>query len=233
MGAYEGLTRFFHGDLCDLAARLEYSAENLCVLRGDAAELQRRFPETYENILSCEHNKDKRNPLEYAKDIVASWLFEDYLVAKVRREGRCLRLVGGDRERKLLPNSRVSSSSDCVYGTGKQELSVEIMNSYTSFWQTNRCLHLRDHKYQQLCRERGALLCIDTQNCSYGIVDFTQEKPPAKYIESHRPYGGKSAYELSLLSVTFCQFLVRNVIHSSDVLCQTEDTVQPANDRAE
>ena len=212
MGAYEGLTKFFPCGLCDLAAKLKYRGDNICILSGDIEELQRSFPETYDNLMSCGHNKDKRTPIRYAQDVVASWLFEDYLVAKFRDLGRKLELAGGDRERKLLPHSRVSSSSDCIYVCNGKRLKVEIMNSYTTFWKTKQCLHLRDHKYAQLCKENGVLLCVDAQNSSFAIIDFTKEPPPAKYIPSHMHYGGKPAYELSLSSVPFYDFKAQSII---------------------
>ena len=216
MGAYEGLTQFFSADLCALAEYYEYSEENLCILEGNEQELQRSFPQTYHNILSCEHNQDNRNPIQYAKDVVASWLFEDYLVSEFDDRDRDLELAGGDRNRILLPNSSVSSSSDCVYRYNGQSLRVEVMNSYTPFWKTQQRLHLRDNKYLQLCREKGVLLCVDTQDSTFAIIDFTQVAPPARYIKSHRPYGGKPAYELSLSHVTFYCFRIQDIIDSLD-----------------
>lgn len=221
MGAYKGLTKFFDRNLSELAARLGYGQDNLYVLSGDEQNLRQSFPEIYNNILSCVKNMDKRGPMEYAQDVVASWLFEDYLVAKFRSLGRTLKLVGGDRERKLLPHSKVSSNSDCVYNpTGDKKLKVEIMNSYTKFWKDRKCLHLRNDKYAQLCKEKGVLLCVDASDRTFAVIDFTKEEPSAKLILEHKQYGGKPAYELSLDGVPFYEFLVKSIIDNLDALME-------------
>ena len=218
MGAYEGVRKFFGGNLCDLARELGYRNDNICVLTGDAITLQRLFPDTYNCIMSCTHNRDDRFPIQYAQDIVASWLFEDYLVSSFSNLGRRLVLTGGDRDRILLRNSQVSSASDCVYISPTRSLKVEIMNSYTPFWKTYRRLHLRDSKYNQLCNEHGVLLCIDMSDNSFAIIDFTQNGPHARRILNHRPYGGKTAFEISLTHVAFHTLSVENIINCLDAL---------------
>lgn len=218
MGAYEGVSNFFAGNLCDLARELGYRNDNICVLTGDAITLQRLFPDTYNCIMSCTHNRDARFPIQYAQDIVASWLFEDYLVSSFSNLGRRLVLTGGDRDRILLRNSQVSSASDCVYISPTRSLKVEIMNSYTPFWKTNRRLHLRDSKYNQLCNEHGVLLCIDMSDNSFAIIDFTKNAPPARRIPNYWLYGGKTAYEVSLAHVEFYEFEIPAIIACLDKL---------------
>lgn len=218
MGAYEGLTEFFGANLCNIAEELGYSDDNICVLSGDIVTLQRLFPDTYSAISSCRYNKDGRTPIEYAKDVVASWLFEDYLVEAFSRLDRSLELAGGDRERVLLHNSKVSSASDCAYISNGRRLKVEIMNSYTPFWRTRKCLHLRDNKYRQLCTDRGVLLCVDMNNASFAIVDFTKNAPPARRIPNYWLYGGKTAYEVSLAHVEFYEFEIPAIIACLDKL---------------
>lgn len=220
MGAFSGLTEFFGCNLAQLAAQLHYSEDNILVLQGDAAHLQKEYPEIYHNILSCKHNRDKRTPIHYAQDVVASWLFEDYLAAKFCQLGRNLTLTGGDRGRKLLPQAKVSSSSDCKYHHNGNILKVEIMNGYTSYWKNQGCLDLRDSKYDQLCADKGVLLCVDTSDRTFAIIDFTEAPPPAEYIPHHWPYGDKPAYRLLLSNVHFHAFLAQNIIDDLDELLE-------------
>ena len=77
MGAFVGAQNFFSKSLVEVARGLDYIQDNLLILEGDIQALQNLFPETYRNIMSCQHHRDNRTPLEYAQDLVASWLVED------------------------------------------------------------------------------------------------------------------------------------------------------------
>lgn len=211
MGAFTGLTDFFGCDLAGLARRLHYTQDNLYILGGDMESLRREFPQIYDNIMSCEHNKDSRTPLQYAQDVVASWLFEDYIVAKFTELGYVMELAGEDRERKILKNSRVSSNSDCIFRYGGGSVKVEIMTSYTDYWKKTKALDLRDSKYQKLCRDTGTLLCVSAVDRTFALIDFTTGDIGARFIPSHRPYGGKPAYQIDLSEAGFKPFLAQSI----------------------
>lgn len=57
------------------------------------------------------------------------------------------------------------------------------MCDYTGLWSRTNKLHLRDFKYIQLKNSNSLFLAVS---------------PTTKYIESHRFYGNKPAYELSI-----------------------------------
>ena len=71
------------------------------------------------------------------------------------------------------------------------------MNDYTGFWKENQVLHLRDAKYIQLQNTHGLFIAIAVPSNEFAIFDF-RDTVPARFIPSHRPYGGKSAYELPI-----------------------------------
>ena len=84
---------------------------------------------------------------------------------------------------------------------------MELVNDYTGFWYRTHKLHLRDNKYMQLQRNRSLLLAIAlSANCQkFTIFDFRQDIPATR-IPSHRPYGGKPAYELSVAANSLYDF---------------------------
>lgn len=197
MGAFSGASLFFNQPLPHIARSYGYGEDNILVLEGDLSGLKERFPETYQNILSCGHNADRRTPLDYARDLVASWLIEDSFLILFRQCGLSAALSGTDRGRKILSKARVSSSSDFSLSWQRQTRKLELMNDYTGFWSRKHVLHLRDNKYQKLCEEKSLFLAVSIATREFALYDF-RSAPKARYISSHPAYGGKPAYELPI-----------------------------------
>lgn len=216
MGAYEGLSHYFKQPLCNYATTLGYDESNILILEGQMNQLQNRHLNIYNNLLSCQHHADRRTLLEYGQDLVASWLFEDYFINEIQNDIFTIQHAGADRTRLILPNQRTSTSSDYIIttNTGVQIL-MELVNDYTGFWYKNQKLHLRDNKYLQLRNHHGLLLAIalSPNAQKYTIFDF-REEIPARRIESHRPYGGKPAYELTVSQESLNDFSFANVKNS-------------------
>ena len=200
MGAFEGLNGYFNGALCDYARRYGYDDSNILILEGNIAALQREHPQVYNNLLSCQHQSDRRTPLQYGQDLVASWIFEDYFLNEMQGAEFGIALSGADRNRMVLPNQRTSTSSDYVLTsqTGDQIL-LELVNDYTGFWARKKVLHLRDNKYLQLQRNHCLLLAISltAQANKFALIDF-RNNIPARHIPEHPPWGGKPAYEIPI-----------------------------------
>ena len=114
MGAFVGVSKLFGNKIIEYAKKAGYSEDNILILSGDEIELAKKYPETYRNLLSCRHHADRRAAIDYGKDLVASWLFEDYLfdILKNHSETFTVSLSGADKERKILARARTSSTSD-------------------------------------------------------------------------------------------------------------------------
>lgn len=200
---YDSLTKFFEKPLEILAKEYGYSEENLLILKDEKESLKKQFPGTWNNISSCLHNADERGVWEYAKDLVSSWVFEDYILKLFEKNGLLAKLSGGDRTRKILPNTRISSSSDfsieCpeVNGTKRK---VELINSYTSYWKEKNKLDLRDNKYSRLKREESIILGIDFYYRDFFLIDLRREYE-VDFIKEHKPFGGKAAYAVNIKNI--------------------------------
>ena len=213
MGAYSQYSRMFRNGIIAKAIELQYSADNICILEGDMRKLEREHRQTYDNLMSCTHNRDNRLPIEYARDLVASWIFEDSLVQKLQEGGLQINLSGADRNRQLLATSRVSASSDCQISYNGVSRHAEIMSDYTGYWERTGRMELRDEKYLELVREKAIFLgiCAIGASWKYILIDFA--KPvAATYIPSHRPYGGKPAYSLRIERTALMNFMMPPLI---------------------
>ena len=219
MGAFTNLSAFFNVNLARLAEQLKYSQANVLILNGQESDLKEMFPGIHKNILTCSYNADYRTEFEYAQDLVASWLFEDYIVAKCQNIGYSMLLQGADKNREILPYERVSASSDCVYTYEGKSIPVEIMCDYTGYWSRNLSVDLRDEKFYKLQYGRSAFLGISTVDKTYILLDF-RHNIPATYIESHRPYGGKPAYSVTLTRSSFKDFTMRGVCENLNDLLE-------------
>lgn len=185
------------GDLLTTARNLGYPESSICVLSGDVNELRHRFPETYSNLISCGHNKDKRSPIEYGQDLVASWLFEDYLMNELSAVGLHVEAAGADKNREILPYTKVSSSSDCLVSYQGRKRCLEIMNDYTGWWRRTHQIDLRDQKYNKIAETHSIFLGISNSDNSYILIGDISSFP-SQFIQEHAPYGNKPAYRLSI-----------------------------------
>ena len=197
MGAFAGSQAFFKYPIVEVAQRLDYSEDNILILQGNLQELQNLFPETYRNIMSCRHHRDNRTPLEYAQDLVSSWLVEDSFLEVLNSNGLQATLGGADRNRRILANVNTSASSDFTVSYNGNSRRLELMNDYTGYWSRRGQLDLRDSKYQSLTAEQSLFLAVSITTREFALYDFSEEIP-ARFIPSHLPYGRKPAYQIRI-----------------------------------
>ena len=206
---FKHIDNFFNGSLIETARKFGYSIENILILEMNEIKLKSDFPETYNNLLTCEHQRDNRSIMEYAQDLVCSWVFEDFLISSLRMNGLEVELVGEDRTRKILRSAKVSAHSDFLLKSRNKKLYIELANDYSGYWIRKLQVDLRDDKYMKLkskiAKSCGSvLLGIDFKNRKYFIHDLS-EKANVKYIEFHYPYS-KPAYSIELSNNSFFDF---------------------------
>lgn len=208
---YHELTNFFNMKLDVLAKKLKYSYDNILILQGNEDELKSKFPETYQNLLSCLHNMDNRKPIEYARDLVASWLFEDFMVEKFKQLGYSLILSGKDKNRKILPNIRVGSNSDTIFCYNDQNVNLEIITDFGKFWEKHKVLDLRDDKYNKMLSEKAILLAVSIIDKKFALIPISKSLKIER-IPLHKPYGYKPATRIYLENISFYNFDVTDII---------------------
>ena len=213
-GPYYGLQDFFGKPLVEKAEELGYTLDNILILKGKMEELRVKYPEIYNNLYTCNHNRDRRTPEEYAKDLVASWIFEDYIVYCLQNDDFDLKLDGADKERHILAHSSVKSDSDFVLTRKGVSVQIELATDYFNYWKTYGKIDLRDSKYKKLADSGSLLLGISILDRTFFIIDFRDGDVRAKYIPNHRPYGFKPAYSINFkeAGTVFHTFSEANII---------------------
>lgn len=197
MSAYSEYSKLFKDGISTAAKEMGYSQSNICILEGTIEELQSNFPEVYSNLISCNYNKDSRTPLEYGRDLVASWIFEDVLIAKLRDAGLNISLAGADQKREILRTAKVSANSDCEIEINGKYRAMEIMCDYKGWWSKKGVCDLRDFKYNELVNTKSLFLGVSTFDIKCFVMDFSTPQN-AVYRPMHLPYGGKPAYSIKV-----------------------------------
>lgn len=197
MGAYSKLSKYFSNGIVAKAIELGYSDDNILILEGKENTLRNSYPEIWDNLQSCKHHRDRRTPLEYAQDLVASWVFEDCLISALYNAGLDITHAGADRNRKILSGSNVSASSDAAILVRGHYVPLEIMCDYTGFWTRTNRMDLRDSKYSKLKNAHSLFLGFSTVDNKVILLDFADDLN-VTYTPSHFAYGGKPAYSIHI-----------------------------------
>lgn len=213
-GPYFGLQDFFGVPLIEKAEELGYSLDNLLILKGKMDTLREKYPDIYNNIYSCNHNRDRRSPEQYAKDLVASWLFEDYIVNMIDNQDFSVSLDGSDKERHILAKTNVKSDSDFVISKNGLSVKLELATDYYNYWSTFGCIDLRDDKFNKLKTSGSLLLGVSILDRSFFLLDFRDDSVKASFIPHHKPYGFKPAYRINFQETNahFFEFSKANMI---------------------
>lgn len=227
-GPYVGSQQFFGSqnekfrDLSVLGKILGYKEPIILVLKGEEERLARKYPGVYDTIQNCKYVKDKRTPFEYTQDLVASWLFEDFLVirsneyAEKTNEGFHLELAGRDKKREILPQCKIKGTSDCLFTYNGIKLPVEIITDYTGYFQRCKKVDLRNNKYENLITSKSVVVGISTIDTTYILLDFTTpDKIPTAYKHKHFQWGNKmvSTIDFEPNGVEIYQFNVLKVMN--------------------
>jgi len=208
---YESLNNLYKKPLYVVAEEMNYSKSNILILSKKFDLLKMYHPDVWNALLSCKHNSDKRSIEEYALDLVSSWLYEDTILMYLKKNDFNIKLSGSDYQRKILPNSKISSNSDFIIQKDIKEKHVELINSYTNYWSRTQKVDLRDNKYLKLKSEKALLLCIDVYSKQFFIIDLLYDNHDIKYIPFHKPYA-KPAYQVSINSYKPINFTILNLV---------------------
>lgn len=202
MSIYEKIDRLFierGTSVYKEAEKLNFGPVNLAILAGDMEYVKINAPEIYRNVLSCAHQADARSATVYVRDIVASWVYEEYILAVLFHCGFDVELAGADKDRTILASSKVSNGADYIWHLPDGSTrTIELVCDYSGFWSAKCVMHLRDNKYIHLTESESILLGIDCKNHMFYLIDFAKGKIHAQYLPHHHAYGDKPAYAIEL-----------------------------------
>ena len=196
MSTFSEIQQLFPKSLQEIAKELGYPESTICVISGDEKAIMTKHPSTYSNIQSCGHNRDARTPLQYAMDLAASWIMEDYLIKELGEQGLSVSRVGEDRERLILSSKKVSSNSDCMVEYNGLSCKLELMNDYKGYWNRTNQIDLRDDKFVKMGKEKSLFLGVSTKDKKYLLLNFS--KPVEAVFSSFHFAYHKPAYSIKI-----------------------------------
>lgn len=75
----------------------------------------------------------------------------------MKEQGIIIKSSGSDKERVILSNKNVSSSSDFHVLLDGNIVSLELMSDYTGYWSKEGQIDLRDSKFNKMKKEKSLL----------------------------------------------------------------------------
>lgn len=223
---YTMLEKFFDDTMINIAKKMGYSEDNILILENNVDKLKEDYRDTYDNLKSCRHNRDSRTEIEYAQDLICSWIFEDYLIYNLKLNGIDANLSGADFERKILQSSSVSSKSDLVVNGIDKKVYIELVNDYRGYWLKNNKVDLRDDKYLHIKNlssgnNKSFLLGVDFCNKKFFLFDINNNND-VKYESFHYAYK-KPAYSISLKNTTYYDFSFEKICEQIKNILEGDD----------
>ena len=212
MSTFKGIRDYLFSNIVEKAEEFGYSEQNILILRGDTEEVRKKYPALYDKILGCWHNSDKRDPFDYARDLVANWLFEDWFVFKLRERGVDITLSGVDSKREILSTDRVTTASDTVVKINGKYIGMELAVNFTGYWKRNGRIDLRDNKYLNLLNHENLLCAIDLKNRMFTLLDIPNMNNAVEYEEHHEAWGNKPCYSIILTPFDLEPFMFDSVV---------------------
>ena len=209
---YNSISQFLNSDLIRLATEYGYSQDNIYILQGNENALRAEYPQTYSNLQSCKHQSDTRNIMDYGKDVVSSWILEDYLAKTLSNDAFTVTLAGADSERRILPNTEVGSQDDYIieFADNRPSIRMELINDHGTFWENYKKMHLRDEKHAHMRNNQSYVFALALPSKTFAIFHI-DAIASVKHIASHKPYGYKSAKELDIPHISFMACTKENV----------------------
>ena len=116
--------------------------------------LDQTWDEEHDNKLAkllpgTAHHRDSRSLKEYAESLVRNWLVEDLIYYILKGYQLNVKREGSDSKRQLLEGKSVSGAPDLKV-EDKKNLWIEVIASYTPYWEKQGVYDLRDKKLQGL-----------------------------------------------------------------------------------
>ena len=134
MGAYEGLSKYFPNGMINKANELGYGEFLILVLKGDVETLCKKYNSLWNNLKECKYQMDNRDPIEFGRDIIASWMFEDCVVGALKSSGLKMS-YGKDYPTRKRFVSRVDKLDTSVtIDAPNHNFQLEIRCDYVGAW---------------------------------------------------------------------------------------------------
>lgn len=218
---FQKFIEYFDKSPIEVAKELCYNNDNIFLLEldiNDINKLASKNPELYSILRSCGHHRDSRTLIEYAQDLICSWLIEDYIISELKNNNLAIELSGEDRERKILKSRKISTNSDYFISFNGKKAYIELANDFTGFWHRTGKYDLRDSKFNHLkemakLADKSLILGIDFKNHLFFLIDVCSPEIEVKSIPYHFIYR-KPAFSISIPKTILKKYSTPSIIEA-------------------
>ena len=142
--------------------------------------------------------RDKRTAVEYGVELAYGWIVEDIILTALLLSGVEADLDSLDKEREYLDKNNISSRSDFrVKLQNGEEKMLELVVSWTDYWQGSDQLDLRETKYNSMVSKAEDTLCLGVEMPTLAGFCLDMKKISSEFEKRDNPaWGNKPAYTL-------------------------------------
>lgn len=192
--------------LLDVASELGYSDENLEILACDKNDknakfqLYKKHKSLFDAFLKtdCADLRDGRNPLDYFKDLIASWVGEDLLVKALNEYGFKAEVANADKDRKIKESrQQITCAADIKLEYEGNVRFIELMDALSPVEEYGQ-FDLRLAKAKKQFEHGNIFLLQCLTDGKFVLIDFLRDSITVKYNAPHPRWGGKSSSLVNL-----------------------------------
>ena len=218
MGAYEGLSKYFANGVLHKANELGYGEFLISILKGDEETLEQKYNSVWSTLKECKYQMEGRDPIEFGRDIIASWIFEDCVVGALKSSGLNISFGKDYFTRKRFTPRIDKLDTDIIIDTGNNKYTLEIRCDHTLSWTRTNTLYLTESKYKKMKKDNAIMLGFSTVDGKITILNNSCLKN-ATYIEEYEQFGGRPVYAISIPESSICEFNKTNVVKEIKNYC--------------
>jgi hypothetical protein len=147
---------------------------------------------------SLSYHRDRRQALEYGRDLVVGWLAEDAVLTKLANLNFEIQFNGNDQNREFLVKDAIGTKADYCLKLNEKLYNIELVISWDTYWKRTNQLDLRDSKFRQLTSsgENCALIGIEPMSQIFFIVSMGIVEKYFKWRQNPA-WGNKGVYTLT------------------------------------
>ena len=192
--------------LLDVASELGYSDENLEILACDKNDksaklaLYKKHKALFDAFLNtdCADLRDGRNPLDYFKDLIASWVGEDLLVKALNEYGFHAEVANADKDRKIKASRQnITCAADIKIEYEGNTRFLELMDALSPVEKFGQ-FDLRLSKARKQFEYGNIFLLQCLTDGKFILIDFLRDSVTVKYNAPHPRWGGKTSSLVNL-----------------------------------
>ena len=157
------------------AERFGYPEFALALANGDQGAARDLDPIQYDRLSSQVAQRDNRDILTYARDVITGWVVEDICILWLRQCGLDVRKNGVDSARTFAWARDITNKADFILCMNGREYPIELAATYDDSWTKYNSVWLRANKKDHIFQQGAMLLGCDIFRGKFVTISPWQE----------------------------------------------------------